>query len=36
VGQRFDQLLEKWSQNGSSMLKATAGATLRTRKRGGR
>lgn len=33
---RFDQLLEGWSKNGSTMLKATAASTLRTRTQGGR
>ena len=33
---RFDQLLEGWSKNGSTMLKATAASTLRTRTHGGR
>jgi hypothetical protein len=33
---RFDQLLDGWSKNGSTMLKATAANTLRTRTQGGR
>ncbi len=33
---RFDQLLEGWSKNGSSILKLTAANTLRTRTQGGR
>lgn len=33
---RFDQLLEAWSKNGSSILKLTAANTLRTRTQGGR
>jgi hypothetical protein len=30
---RFDQLLESWSKDGAQFLKATATATLRTRKK---
>lgn len=33
---RFDQLLEVWNKNGTSMLKLTAASTLRTRTQGGR
>jgi predicted KAP-like P-loop ATPase len=33
---RFDQLLEGWSKNGSSLLKVTAANTLRMRTQGGR
>ena len=33
---RFDQLVEGWSKNGSSILKLTAANTLRTRTQGGR
>lgn len=35
MGHRFNGLLEVWSRDGSSMLKAAASATLRTRKQGG-
>lgn len=33
---RFDQLLDVWSKNGNSLLKAAAANTLRTRTQGGR
>jgi hypothetical protein len=33
---RFDQLLETWSQTSNTVLKASAGTILRTRKQGGR
>lgn len=34
--QRFDRLLEIWSESGGQLLKATAKATLSTRQKGGR
>jgi hypothetical protein len=34
LGQRYDQLLEVWSKDGSPILKTTAAGVLRTRKQG--
>ena len=34
LGQRYDQLLEVWSKDGTPILKTTAAGVLRTRKQG--